>query len=556
MKRGFISLPNGHLHICSAGQGPWLLCLHESPRSGRQFAEEMQQWRQSFTILAPDTPGYGLSDHLQNNDPGIADFADAIANLLIALQAPPVVVLGRHTGALIAAELAARHPKRVHALLLQGYPIPSPDSRALYLERYFQEPNLDWSGAYAIWWWYRLREQHIHWPWFAQGQSRARAMPPSPADLHLRYIEWLESGPHYISAYLPAFREDSLQRLAHVHCPMIFCSDASDSLHGTRLRLPENCRHEELSADPALRSGELLALLRELSIGISGINQPKVNIPQATGRYYLAQDDARIHVREYNPAQQASEPTILLLPPWPGSHRDVAELASLLARKRRVIVVDLPGQGDGAPLSAEMQTPDSLLAHMSNALEKAISYLGLERPHVIAHQGSARILQYLCTTRRNQFGRIAMLAPRMSPQDKTSEFRCGDMMMENGAHLMQIWHDLRQAELFFPADSSHPDQALAAGRSLSPQILWRRFIGAVKHTHIHSMVLQAGRQFGEQRADADMLVLDNDDKGLQPFSSHCLTEILCDDSPEAAANRLSAFLNLAPSSFGFEPNIR
>ena len=74
-------------------------------------------WR----VIAPDTPGYGLSDR-PSARPAIDDYADNLAVVFDSLDVPDAVIAGHHTGALIAAAFAASRPARTSGLILDNPP--------------------------------------------------------------------------------------------------------------------------------------------------------------------------------------------------------------------------------------------------------------------------------------------------------------------------------------------------------------------------------------------------------------------------------------------------
>ena len=81
--------------------------------------------------VAVDTPGYGLSDQ-PPGAPTIGDLADNLLPLLDALGLTRVIAAGHHTGACIAAALAARHPDRVCGVILHGCPLYSAEEAARF----------------------------------------------------------------------------------------------------------------------------------------------------------------------------------------------------------------------------------------------------------------------------------------------------------------------------------------------------------------------------------------------------------------------------------------
>ena len=98
----------GQVHCVVAGEGAGapLLLLHQTPRSTDEFAEVLPLLARQRRVIAIDTPGYGCSDRVPGQ-PSIADYAGAAIDVLDALGIEQATVVGHHTGAVIAVELAA-----------------------------------------------------------------------------------------------------------------------------------------------------------------------------------------------------------------------------------------------------------------------------------------------------------------------------------------------------------------------------------------------------------------------------------------------------------------
>src|SRR5260370_34629394 len=76
-----------------------------------------------------DTVGYGDS-YKPARPCGIEDYARGALALLDGLGLRSAAVVGHHTGAVIAIELAASHPERVQRLVLSARPFLDPAQRA------------------------------------------------------------------------------------------------------------------------------------------------------------------------------------------------------------------------------------------------------------------------------------------------------------------------------------------------------------------------------------------------------------------------------------------
>lgn len=134
VRHGYVDMRWGQLHyaiatppIPEAQRKPPVIMLHQTPNSSVEFGPLVTTMAADRVVIAIDTPGYGGSDG-PSNVPAIADYAGAVAEGLKALgygPGKPVDLLGYHTGAFIAAELAIAEPKMVRKISLVGvYYVP------------------------------------------------------------------------------------------------------------------------------------------------------------------------------------------------------------------------------------------------------------------------------------------------------------------------------------------------------------------------------------------------------------------------------------------------
>ena len=134
VQRSFVTARTGQLHLRRAapaqglGMRPPVVLLHQTPLSGRMFSEFLPYIARDRVVYAPDTPGYGESDP-PAAVPQLGDYSDALHDFISDLK-EPVDLVGYHTGALIAAEYAARYPDEVRRLVLISMPLFTPERRA------------------------------------------------------------------------------------------------------------------------------------------------------------------------------------------------------------------------------------------------------------------------------------------------------------------------------------------------------------------------------------------------------------------------------------------
>ena len=133
-RRGYADGPYGQVHFRDTGAGKPLLLCHQAPQTSRQFSNVYEPLhRRGIRAIGVDLPGYGESDPTPFV-PTVEDWAGVIPAVLDHLGLDTVDVLGHHTGALIATEVALQFPDRVDKLILNG-PLPlSDEERTMFLE--------------------------------------------------------------------------------------------------------------------------------------------------------------------------------------------------------------------------------------------------------------------------------------------------------------------------------------------------------------------------------------------------------------------------------------
>ena len=278
-ERRFVTVGSRQVHYRRGGSGPAAVLLHASPLSSESLLPLARSLAPHFTVVALDTPGYGLSDALPPAEPCIADYADALVETLAALDLDRCVVYGFHTGAVVGLDLAARYPGRVAAAVLEGVLLSTDEERADLLAHYAHWFTPTWDGSHLIANWSRVRDMFIFWPWYRR-EATARlavAMPPT-ATINAAVLDLLRAGEAYPLGYRAAFAYDAPPALARLTVPVTVVADRDDPLstHLGRLpALPPGVDAELLGVDRDSRIGALLAA------GAAGL-PPAPSAPAAT----------------------------------------------------------------------------------------------------------------------------------------------------------------------------------------------------------------------------------------------------------------------------------
>ena len=244
--RHFVGIGNRHVHYRRAGSGPALLLLHQSPQNSRMCLEMMARFSSRYTVIAPDTPGFGYSDPLPEGDLQVADFGAATLEFVNALGLGRFAVFGMHTGGLIATWLAWSQPSRIAALVVDGYAAFTPEESAMYGDAYLPPFVPAWDGSHLRWLWARVREQKYFFPWYDGRAEAAMAIAPqSSLESHEAVRDVLDVGDHYRSGYAAAFRHNDHHWLAGLKMPgwLVYRHDDPLRAHLPRLQgLPGNVR--------------------------------------------------------------------------------------------------------------------------------------------------------------------------------------------------------------------------------------------------------------------------------------------------------------------------
>ena len=199
--RRYLRLNSGQVHLLETGKRDWrapLYCLHATAYSGQTFTPLMEQFAGRRRVVAPDTPGYGGSDRPSKRWT-LARYAEAIGQVIEAAEGGPTDVLGYHTGALVAAEVAIRRPELIRRLVLIGVPFYLGDDRRERLASLAKRSRLtEDAGQFADRWEYLVKNR-------AEGISLERGFA--------NFVDELRAYPHEWWAHDAAFTYEAEKRL-------------------------------------------------------------------------------------------------------------------------------------------------------------------------------------------------------------------------------------------------------------------------------------------------------------------------------------------------------
>lgn len=117
--RHYADTPLGQLHYAEAGEGRPIILLHQTPRSHDEYVELLPLLARSHRAIAMDMYGFGMSAK-PDAPQTIEHYAAGAIALADALGLDSFAVMGHHTGAIVAVEVAAMAGSRVTEVVLSS----------------------------------------------------------------------------------------------------------------------------------------------------------------------------------------------------------------------------------------------------------------------------------------------------------------------------------------------------------------------------------------------------------------------------------------------------
>ncbi|RDV03254.1 alpha/beta fold hydrolase [Undibacter mobilis] len=210
----YVDTDFARIHLACAGNGAPVLLLHQTPRSWDEYRDVLPLLGRSHRAIAMDTPGFGDSGNLHTHQPSIEIWARTALAVLDALNIGTAAIIGHHTGAAIALEIAAHSPERVNALVLSACPFVDLARRQNAGHKKTVDDvdvQVDGSHVYEFW----KRRQPLY--------------PEGDTDLLTRYVrDALRAGPMAAEGHRVVNRYVMEERIGLVRCPTLVIAPCRD----------------------------------------------------------------------------------------------------------------------------------------------------------------------------------------------------------------------------------------------------------------------------------------------------------------------------------------
>jgi pimeloyl-ACP methyl ester carboxylesterase len=481
IERAFLTLPGRQVHYRRSGSGPPVVLLHQSPKSSEELIPLIRLLAPYFTVLAPDTPGYGLSDPIAAPDaePEIDAFADAVAAFLDGTGLRQVGLYGLHTGAAIATRFAARYPDRVAALVANGTLIKTAEERADMLAHYLPRFEPKWDGSHLAWAWSRMREQLLFFPWYRRDPTARVAIPVTIDGLQANLLALLDAGDNYRTAYRTAFAYAAEEDLKRMPVPARFVCAEPDPLYRYLDRFPPLPANAAIARVPDAAAAMRFAVsyFRETISGQSPALPATASVPHRASSRIVQVGESQLHVRLNTDAPGRP---VIILHDIGASSRGLTDLIGGFIGRRPVYAPDLPGHGDSDPADAE----GSPLADAVARLSALHTQLAIPAADVIALGASAAIAAAWAESAPAEIASLTLCNPAIAPESRLADFdrHYAPPLTPDwaGGHLLRAWHQARDKDLFWPWFDTSAAAILPEGVPASDVVVQQRVIDLFK----------------------------------------------------------------------------
>jgi pimeloyl-ACP methyl ester carboxylesterase len=216
IEKAYIRVKEGQIHLSQrTGSGIPIVFVHQTASSSKMWHKVMGRSELRNPLVAFDTPGFGGSFDV-TVPPTIADYAAWLSEAMEELGIERAHLVGHHTGASIATQLAADFPGKVVSLTVIGPPALTEDERLEFSKVIGRPFTPTASGAHLLETWEYLR------------------VGGAVVDLQLWHRELCDTLLAWQSrayAYAAVWQHDFPAVLKKVNCPVLAMAAQDDMLH-------------------------------------------------------------------------------------------------------------------------------------------------------------------------------------------------------------------------------------------------------------------------------------------------------------------------------------
>ena len=440
---------NRQVRFLIAGSGPIIFLLHQSPKSADEYRPQIEEWSKDFTIIAPDTPGYGDSDVLETDKVTIEKIAQANIELADTLNIKEFGLYGFHTGAIISIAMGHHYPDRVKAIACNGVLVLTDSELENIRQHYLPPYTPQWDGSHLSWLWSRMREQLIFFPWHERKEAaRMRFDISSPEILHENSIEIMRAGDKYRQAYGAAFEYRLEKFVPELTVPALITAGVSDPLSKC---LGELTPSDSVSIETSNTHEEALEkskgiLLKHPAEASPSLQSPIINNGKFTKSiFHSTQGDIKIE-KNFD----TNNNPLFCLHSAGGSSKTIKFLTESIDKKIDIFSIDLPGHGES---DKKLIETNCVKAH-TDIISQIIEHENFNELMIMAFQTSCASALDAAKNIAVDMKKIILIEPWILGDQEVRDYIDNGIPLIkpdwSGGHLQSYWHMVRDSRLFWP----------------------------------------------------------------------------------------------------------
>ncbi len=210
--RSFYETRFGTHHIREAGSGATVVLLHQTADSSREFLKIIPALSRSYRVIAIDTLGYGDSSP-STTELDVKGYSHSKIALLNSMGIEDFFILGNHTGATLAVDLAYRMERRVRGVIANGLALWDKEEKDRLWKLLYKPIEIAEDGSHLIKFW-----------------EKAKYSSELPKEIiHRGCVDCLKAD-DFLAAYRAIFDYDLKPALTKLECPLLVVTGEHDPM--------------------------------------------------------------------------------------------------------------------------------------------------------------------------------------------------------------------------------------------------------------------------------------------------------------------------------------
>ncbi len=221
----FVDLPQGKTHYVDDGEGPVLLLLHPAPATAFFYKKLLLELRGRFRLIAPDFPGFGLSQANSSFGAKLEDYSRFVSDLALALRLEDALLFVTDASGPVGVHAAAQANERFRGLVLAdtfAFPLRGRFRLVKFVLKFLvpSRPMRRANRRFNLFPWMVSTLAPYKNPWPKEDRQIYQRLfaTPEQRDLILDWFEQLGSDQAFLEATEAGIRE----RLAHKNVLLIY----------------------------------------------------------------------------------------------------------------------------------------------------------------------------------------------------------------------------------------------------------------------------------------------------------------------------------------------